>query len=326
MMFLAAALIAGLAAPPAIGATQADSRTPQTDQTVPVSRGARLTVDNFAGEVNVRTWNRDSLRVQARHASRVRVHVRATDSGVRIGSSAERGPTGSVDYEITVPPWMPIRIDGQFTFVTIEGTQADVSVETVRGDVIVRGGSGVLVRSVEGTVTVEGASGRINASSVNEGVVIDGASGEIVADAVNGPISMSRIDASSVEAGTVNGSISYDGSAAAGGRYRLTSHNGRITVAVPESSNASFAVRTYNGGFNSELPVKGEGNVRQGRRVVYTLGNGSAEFELETFAGSIRLRKPGAAAKPEKDTRKQQDREKDKDEDRHQHEDEGQDR
>ena len=83
-----------------------------------------------------------------------------------------------------------------------------------------------------------------------------------------------------------------------GGRYRLTSHNGSITVAVPESSNATFAVRTYNGGFNSNLPVKGDRDpreVQKGRRVLFTLGTGSAEFELESFSGGIRLRKPGTA-------------------------------
>jgi DUF4097 and DUF4098 domain-containing protein YvlB len=94
----------------------------------------------------------------------------------------------------------------------------------------------------------------------------------------------------------LNGNITYEGAAVNGGRYRLTSHNGSITVAVPESSNATFAVRTYHGGFNSSLPVKGDRDPREaqkGRRVLFTLGNGSAEFELESFSGGIQLRKPG---------------------------------
>jgi DUF4097 and DUF4098 domain-containing protein YvlB len=188
-------------------------------------------------------------------------------------------------------------VDGQFN-ATVEGSQAEVSVETVRGDIVVKGGNGVIAKSVEGHVTIEGAGGRITVSSVNEGIVINGASGEITAETVNGPITMSRIDAMSVEAGTINGNISYEGSPASAGRYRFTSHNGNITVGVPESSNATFAVRTYNGGFNSNLPVKGDGDTRRGRRILYTLGSGSAEFELESFSGSIRLRKPGTMPAP----------------------------
>jgi DUF4097 and DUF4098 domain-containing protein YvlB len=120
--------------------------------------------------------------------------------------------------------------------------------------------------------------------------------------------------ASNVEAGTINGNITYEGTVANDGRYRLTSHNGSITVAVPESSNAAFAVRTYNGGFNSNLPVKGEGDVndvRRGRRVVFTLGTGSAEFELESFSGGIRLRKPGTVAPASKSKDKKADKAKD---------------
>ena len=297
MMILSATLIASLAAN-APAQERATARPPQTDQTVTVPRDARLIVDNFAGEVVIRAGDGDTLRVQARHASRARINIRTVPSGIRISSSAERGPTGSIDYEITAPRWLPIKIDGQFNFVTIEGTQAEVAVETVRGDVTVKGGNGVTVKSIEGDVTVEGAKGRITASSVNESVTVTGSSGEIWAETVNGPITLQRIDSGNVEAGTINGDITYDGTAASAGRYRLTTHNGSIVVGVPETASASFSVRTYNGSFNSNLPVKGDGNVRSGRRVVYTLGNGNAEFELESFSGSIRLRKPGTMPTP----------------------------
>jgi len=295
------ALVASLAFLPQ--QDRAAARPPQTDQTVPVARGARLLVDNFAGEVIVRSWDRDSLRVQARHATRSRVNIRTLPTGIRVSASAERGPSGSVDYEITAPAWMPIRVDGQFNFVTIEGTQAEVSVDTNRGDVVVKGGNGVTVKSVEGDITVEGAKGKINVSSVNQGITIVAASGEIVAETVNGPIALSRMEAASVDASTINGNITYDGTAADGGRYRLTSHNGTITVSVPESSSATFAVRTYNGGFHSTLPVKGDADardVRRGRRVIFTLGSGNAEFELESFSGGIRLRKPGTLPSAQK--------------------------
>ena len=56
----------------ASGPGPSSSEAPQTDQTVPVSRGTRLAIDNFAGEVVIHTWDKDSLRVQARHPSRTR--------------------------------------------------------------------------------------------------------------------------------------------------------------------------------------------------------------------------------------------------------------
>jgi DUF4097 and DUF4098 domain-containing protein YvlB len=274
------------------------ARPPDSDQTVQAPRGSRLTIENFAGEVIVRAWDRDSMRVQARHPSRTRINVRSVPTGFRVSASSERGPQGSVDYDIMVPNWMPVKVDGHFNYVTIEGTRAEVTVDTNRGDIVIKGGNDVTVKSTEGNISVENAGGKINLSSVNQGIAIAASGGEIVAETVNGPIILSNMRASSVEAGTINGNIAYDGSVANDGRYRLTSHNGSITVAIPESSSATFAVRTYNGGFNSSLPVKADGDVRdvqRGRRVTFTLGTGSAQFELESFSGGIRLRRPGAA-------------------------------
>jgi hypothetical protein len=302
---------------PDVDAQQPGARPPETDQTVQVQRGNRLLIENFAGEVIVRAWDRDSLRVQARHPSRTRVNVRSLPTGFRVSASSERGPQGSVDYDISVPNWMPIKVDGHFNYVTVEGTRADVSVDTHRGDIVIKGGSDVTAKSTEGNITVENATGKINLSSVNQGIAIAGSAGEIFAETVNGPIILSDMRASSVEAGTINGNIAYEGTVANDGRYRLTSHNGSITVAVPETSNATFAVRTYNGSFNSNLPVKADGDVRdiqRGRRVTFTLGTGRAEFELESFSGGIRLRKPGTA--PATSKSKEKDREKDEHEHR----------
>jgi hypothetical protein len=293
---------------------QPGARAPETDQTVQVQRGNRLIIENYAGEVSVRGWERDTMRVQARHPSRTRVSVRPVPTGFRVTASSDRGPQGSVDYDINVPNWMPVKVEGLYNYVTIEGTQAEVAIDTNRGDIIVKGGNGVTVKSTEGNIAVENAAGKINLSTVNEGIMIAGSSGEIDAETVNGPIVLSDMRASNVEAGTINGNITYEGTVANDGRYRLTSHNGSITVAVPESSNAAFAVRTYNGGFNSNLPVKGEGDVndvRRGRRVVFTLGTGSAEFELESFSGGIRLRKPGTVAPASKSRDKKADKAKD---------------
>ncbi|HVL66119.1 MAG TPA: DUF4097 family beta strand repeat-containing protein [Vicinamibacterales bacterium] len=298
MILATAALTAALVVQGAAG----DSRAPQTDETVAVTRGTRLIVENFAGEVIVRTWDRDAVRVQARHSTRGKITVRPTAGALTVrGDSSVRG---SIDYEITAPGWMPVRVTGTYNFVTVEGAQSEIHAETTRGDVIVKGGSGaVTAKSIQGRVEIAGARGRINASSVNEGIRITDASGEITAETTNGDISFVQVKSSSVEASTINGNILYDGPPADRGRYRFTTHNGNITLVVPDTANVTFIVRTYNGAFSSAIPLNGppRSEVRQGRRMTYTLGNGSAEMELESFGGSIRVRRPGTATQKTKD-------------------------
>ncbi len=287
------ALLGALAAAQPVGQSR-DTRTPQTDQTVPVTRGTRLLVDNFAGEVVIRTWDKDAVHVVARHFPRAQVSIKTGESTLSVISS--RRTAGSVDFEIAVPAWMAVKVDGEFNFVDVQGTQADVSVSTVRGDIVIHGGSGFIsARSVQGAVSIEGARGKISASSVNERVSITASGGEIVADTTNGDVSFDRVDTTSVDATTINGNITFDGVPAPRGQYRLSTHNGNIIVAVPETSNVTFNVRTYKGDFTSALPTTGPaaGRVRGGRRVSFTLGSGSAEMELESFGGEIQLRRPG---------------------------------
>ena len=298
-------LIAGLAVALTLAQAPAQSRAegaprqtaPQTDETVAVQRGTRLVVNNFAGEVIVRTWDRDSLRVVARHQPRTKVNIRPGSSSVSIESSGYMGPA-SVDYEITAPAWMPMRIEGTYNFVTVEGAQAEVFANTVRGDVIVKGGSGVVTaKSVEGEVQIDGARGKMTASSVNERVRITDSSGDIVAESVNGGITLTGIDSKSVEVTTVNGTIIYEGKIADGGHYSFNTHNGDIALGLADNPNATFTIRTYQGGVSSDFPLEGYNprEARRGRRITATAGSGSADVSLETFGGSIRLRKGSAA-------------------------------
>jgi DUF4097 and DUF4098 domain-containing protein YvlB len=271
---------------------------PQTDETVAVQRGGRLVVNNFAGEVFVHTWDKDAVHVVARHQARTRVSIRQTSGGVSLSASGTMGPQGSVDYDVTAPAWMPIRIEGTYNFVTVEGAQSEVFANTVRGDVMIKGGTGVVTaKSVEGEVRVEGARGKITVSSVSEKIVITDASGEITADSVNGGVTMTGIDSKSVDASTVNGDIVFEGRLADGGHYSFGTHNGNVTMGIPENVNATFTIRTYQGSFSTDLPLAGVNrqDVQRGRRVTTTLGNGSADVNLETFGGSIRLRKGSVA-------------------------------
>src|ERR671913_231341 len=111
-------LLTGLAIALTLAQPAARQGAPQTDETIAVQRGGRLVVNNFAGEVILRTWDKDALRVVARHQPRTRISIRPGSSGVSINSGGQMGPA-SVDYEITAPAWMPLRIEGTYNFVTI---------------------------------------------------------------------------------------------------------------------------------------------------------------------------------------------------------------
>jgi len=114
-----------------------------TDQTVQTPKGTKLDVNNFAGDVNIKVWDKDAVRVEVNNSDRETVDIKQGDQTVTVRSRSLRGGRPrSLDYTISVPSWMAITVAGTYADVTMEGVGGDVSVETTHGDVRVRGGSG----------------------------------------------------------------------------------------------------------------------------------------------------------------------------------------
>jgi hypothetical protein len=266
----------------------------QMDTTVAVSRGQRLDVNAFGGEVTVRAWNRNAIRVEATTSGRDRVEVSSSATAVSVRTQGRHGPPSEITLRISAPPWVGLSLSGVNTSMKVEGVRAPITAETVEGEVDVTGGDGLVsLRSVQGSVTLRGARGRINLNSVNEDVHVSSSTGDVMAQTVNGEIDLQLTDASSVDANTVNGDIRYSGPIRNGGRYSLSTHNGDISLTVAEGTNASVAVSTFSGEFESEFPVPLRGT-RQGKGFNFTLGSGSAQVTLESFQGTIELVRPGS--------------------------------
>jgi DUF4097 and DUF4098 domain-containing protein YvlB len=281
----------------------------QTDTSVAVARGQRLEVNAYGGDIRVSAWDRNTVRIEANGSDRDRVQINSSATTVSVRTQGRHGPPSEIDLKITAPAWMALNLAGVHTNVTVQGCQAPVSVETVEGEVKVSGGNGLVsLRSVQGSVALQGAKGRISVNSVNEDVQVTKSSGDIMAETVNGEITLDVVDAATVDANTVNGDISYNGPVRNGGRYSFSTHNGDVTLTVAEGTNASVAVSTFNGEFESEFPVPLSGT-RKGKGFNFTLGNGSAQVTLESFQGTIQLIRPGGDKQREMERERQHDKE-----------------
>jgi DUF4097 and DUF4098 domain-containing protein YvlB len=267
----------------------------QTDTIVPVDPDTRLEVSQMGGVVVVRTWDRSEMRVVSDHSSRERVEISRSGRVVKVRAKRDRGVAHSVDFEITIPASMDVEISGTFLDIDIEGVQGEVSAHTTQGDVrLVGGGRYVNLHSIQGEVTCTGARGRLEIGSVNGSVRVRDVVGEIAGETVNGSIILEDVQSSAVELVTTNGDIYYGGTVESDGRYFFSNHNGDLTLAVPGSINATVSVSTFSGEFDSDFPVTLTETRSGGKRFSFVLGlgDGGARIELESFAGTIRLRRP----------------------------------
>jgi len=269
------------------------------NRTIPATPGARLDVRLYGGEIIVRGWDRNDVRVRATHFRTDEIDLRTIGQIVQVRAHARVGTPHAIDVEIDVPAWMGVAIAGTYVDVSVAGTRAPVKAETVRGDIAVTGGAGAItLKAIEGEVVLEGGEGRAELSAVNNGVRVTGWKGDVFAETVNGNVTLERLRSTSVEVGTMGGDIRWDGSMAGQGRYQFATHDGDIDVAVGERDNAAVSVRSFEGHFRSTFAVGVPDEPARRRRFRFVLGTGAARLDLETFRGTISLRRPTSAAPP----------------------------
>lgn len=261
-----------------------------TDTTFAIPTGARIELRDVRGVVVVQSWDRAEVRVRAEHGSRDRLRIDDRGGVVTIRSVRDMGRPVAVDYRLTVPRGVGLTLEGQEAEFEVEGVTGEVRIETIEGSIVLRDVGPVSVNSVEGDVTIRGATGAIRVNTTDGDLTLSGIRGDIVANTLDGTVMLDDIEAANVDVSTVDGDITYDGSLRDGGRYRLSTHDGDITVLVPAAINASVTVATFDGDFESTFPVQMRPGERRGHRFSFTIGSGSAQVELESFDGVIRLR------------------------------------
>jgi DUF4097 and DUF4098 domain-containing protein YvlB len=263
-----------------------------TDTTVSVRAGSRLELSSFEGDISVRTWTRNAVRVEADHDDETRVEIDQGGRAVSVRARSRYGPP-EVTWRLTVPADMALSLSSHSGNVSVTGVKGELSISSVEGNIVAQGGSGfVSLQSVEGTIELTDVTGRIAVSTVDGDLVVRNARGSLKGNTVDGEIRLEGIESDEVDASSVDGGITFEGAIRSGGRYHISSHDGDVAVIAP-SISADVSVSTFSGDFESDFPVVLTGS-QKGRRMNFTLGGGGARLELESFSGTISLRKTTA--------------------------------
>jgi DUF4097 and DUF4098 domain-containing protein YvlB len=301
-----------------LAAVSLATATPSTDTTFVVGAGTRLSIENYMGSVTIGAWSRDAVRVRAQHRHASSVVIERSPGRLELSASGHWGPPGEVDWDVTIPAWMAVSVEGVGTDVSVQGVQGELKISTVKGDVTITRCAAAEASSVEGEVLVAECRGRISAQSVNEVVRVRGCKGEVSGESVNGDVIVQCPESRDVEANSVNGDVILSGPFVDGGSYSLSAHNGDIVVGVPEKASLSVSVSTYGGGLSSDFPLTFS-EKKKGREYRFTLGSGAASLELESFQGEVRLLRLESWNKElqrrEGGAKKDKDRDKDEDQD-----------
>ncbi len=255
------------------------------DQTYPFQASQTVTVSNVNGRIQVASWDRQEVRVQAvihaKGLSEDRVQEALKAISVEVTPSAEG---------LVVETRYPHHHDGFFAWLTGQHVSAEVDYQLT-----VPKQTSLSAETVNGSVHLDKVDGKLKLSSTNGSIHVDGADGALIANTTNGSVKI-RNSAGSVRAETTNGAIEVElTSVAPKANLHLETVNGHIALTLPSTLGADIHAETVNGSIRSDLPVTVQGKLNR-REFNGKLNGGGALVHLETVNGSIHLLRLGAAA------------------------------
>ena len=248
-----------------------------------VGEAARLVVDSQNGDVTVVAGAAGEVRVEAilRDPDRVTYAVRQDGDTIEVEVKVEGITFGDV---------VNFNVDrGADLTVTVPATTS-VAIETLTGDIELSG--------LTASGTIRTANGRIRLTEIEGDFAVDMSNGRVEVRAFEGDLRLTAknstvliLDSSGSFNVTVGrGRITFRGGLAAGGRNRLETANGRISVALMAPANLRIDARAERGRVDVDLPLVK--TVDDDDHVVGTLGRDETELVLRTENGVIDVLSP----------------------------------
>lgn len=258
-----------------------------------VAPNASIRILNLAGSVRVSGWDQDSISVAGTPPSGGGMLLMGgSERGVKVVVEANAATDlPGTNLEIRVPRGANLWVKSATATVTIEGVTGQVEASTVTGAISVRGSPSVLVaESMEGDLDIAAPARITRLKTAGGAITVRDAANEITATSVSGVIRLLNArDVSSGRLESVSGSVLFNGAVAPGGSLDLQTHDAPIEILLPPRQNALVEVSAYGGKTINRIPGL-TGAPGKGKAVQYRLGNGRARVVARSLKGDVSLR------------------------------------
>ena len=288
-LLFAGALLA--AAVPAEAQRRDEDDVSRIDTTFAFDRRGSVVLVSGAGEIDVTAWDRPQIRVRARSERSV---IRMDATPTRLSLDVVRARGGDTRFEVTVPYGVRVSARAMTGDVTITGTKGSVEARTQSGDLTVTDVAETIdLNTYSGDIIARALNGTVEATTLNGEIAISDAKGDVDVTTVSGDIDLRNVVARFVRAKSTSGTVRYDGTLDAAGRYDLGSHSGDVYLVIPQAANALITIATYSGEIDSEFPITlkpGEHGIGSSKRFTFEIGKGDSRISAESFSGDITIR------------------------------------
>jgi DUF4097 and DUF4098 domain-containing protein YvlB len=297
------------------------------EKTESLARDGKVEIRNISGDVEVMTWDRDEVKIDAlkisrassmakakENASKVEIEVTRQNGTLRIETKYPRPSIKnlnvSVEYKVTIPSMAAVKARSVSGDVRLENIGGKADAETKSGDVKIAGAknganaetvsgnvkvtdveNGAYCKTASGNVDAKNVSGNADLNCVSGDVTAENIRGDVEADTVSGNVKLLDISGADVVKGkTMSGNTIYSGEISSSGRYDLEAHSGSVEMTIPSDSAFDLSAYTFSGNIKTEFKVMVSGTVSK-KKISGSVNGGGADVNLKTFSGSIYLKK-----------------------------------
>jgi hypothetical protein len=297
------------------------------EKTESLAKDGKVEIRNISGDVEVTTWDRGEVKIDAMKASRASNMEKAKEYAAKVKIEVTRengilkvetkypkpsikGLSVSVYYKVTIPSQAAVKAKSVSGDVTLEKIGGKAAANTKSGDVTVVGArNGANAETVSGTVKVmdiqngvygKTASGNVHAKNITGNADLNCVSGDVTAEdirgsveaeTVSGSVKLMGISAADVVKGkTMSGSTIYMGEINPNGRYSLNAHSGKVEMTIPSGSAFDLTASTFSGSIKVDFKVMMSGTLSK-KKISGSVNGGGADVNLKTFSGNVYLKK-----------------------------------
>jgi DUF4097 and DUF4098 domain-containing protein YvlB len=282
------------------------------ERTEALAADGNVYLRNISGDIEVWVSKDNTVRIDALKVSRASTQAKARENAQLVtieitkeGSTLRietkyperRRSWGddslnvSVSYKLWIPGKASLEVSSVSGDVTIDPLGGKCSVNSISGDVEVRGAAGIDVDLTSGELVVKDIAGDAYLKTISGDIRAEKIRGSVESETVNGDIDLLDVsEAGRVEGKTISGDITYRGDIRPQGQYRLKAHSGDIEMIIPADSGFDFEATTFSGSIDTDFEIKVMGKISQ-KEIKGTAGKGGATVRLTTFSGNVDLRK-----------------------------------
>ncbi len=264
------------------------------DKTLAVSGTTRIVVASTFGEIEVRGWDRDEVRLEGSLGARSTLESSLNGGVLTISARPPQGHSAqapaATHLVVRVPRAARLDVRSIMAAVTVRDLAGALDVSSDTGDVSVEAVSALVqVTSISGAVTVSDPTpgARIALADTSGAVAVSGASGTLSWSSISGSVEVKDCAPARADLSSTSGGIRLRCSIKKDASYRISSKYGPIAFHTLARPDARFSLSTRYGSIQNRLaPPPAGADVRTSR---FTIGRGDAAVTMKTESGSIVL-------------------------------------